>query len=468
MSVRAFRSVASLIIAFVASTAGAQPTPGQVLVTPITSGFSAPIGVFNAGDGSPRLFVVQRGGQVRVVREGVLQATPFLTLNASTQCRPAPGAALVTVGFTSGQPEQGLLGLAFHPDYESNGRVFASFSDINGDSMIARFERAEPGTDALSAADLASCVIVLRVDQDFANHNGGNILFGPDEFLYFGLGDGGSGNDPCNRGQTLRPADLPASDGVNGCAADSAFVNSGGNPDSRALQGKLLRIDVDASTSAGANGLCAAQTGATAGAANYAIPTDNPYAQPGDALGRCDEVWAYGLRNPWRFSFDRLTGDLFVGDVGQDHWEEVSFVAAGSPFGHNFDWKICEGTHVRATCNACGTDDSEVVIEYENSGNPCASTPVSGCSVTGGFRYRGPDPILQGVYFYGDACNAQLYFSTESGGSWTQPGAGNTVGGLAGSILSFGEDEGGALHAVAGGTLYRIGIADALFDDGFE
>ena len=454
----------------------AQPAPGDIPVTVVVgSGLAGPVGIFNANDASNRLFVIQQGGAVRVLFDEALLTPAYFTLsNASTQCAETEGGPLTNTGFTVGS-ETGLLGLAFHPQFTSNGRLFVSFSGANGDSIVARLTVANPAANVLSAADLASCVVVLRVDQDFSNHNGGNIVFGPDGFLYFGLGDGGSGNDPCGRGQTLNPANL---NNTGSCASDLSFTDPDSNsiPDrpstTRALLGKLLRLDVDGSTAAGANGLCGARLG---GAANYAIPAGNPFAGADPQLA-CDEVWHYGLRNPWRFSFDRLTDDLIIGDVGQDTWEEVDFIAAGTPGGANLGWSICEGTHARASCtSSCGLGGSVLpIIEYNNSGNGCATSPTTpGSSVTGGYRYRGPDSALQGVYFYGDAGASGLRFSVDQGGSgWVQPTAASIVtAGITGVTVAFGEDPGGTLYFLGGNTLYRIGgraALDLLFVDGFE
>ena len=427
----------------------------------ITSGLSSPIGIMHAGDGSGRLFVIQQGGQVRVVVNGVLQGTNFLSLSSSTQCRANPVAPLATVGFTSGS-ERGLLGLAFHPDFESNGQVFVSFTASGGHSYIARFTMADPSANALSATDLDTCTAVIRVNQDFSNHNGGGIDFGPDGYLYFGLGDGGDGGDPCNRGQTINP-DLLDNDSF--CAVKADFVNSGGNPDSRALLGAMLRLDVDASTPAGANGLCAS---AGDGSANYAIPADNPYVGA-DPANACDEIWAWGLRNPWRWSFDRATGDLFIGDVGQGAREEISFEPAASAGGLNFGWNLCEGTsNFAGSCAAVGL--TAPIIDYARSGGRCA--------VTGGYRYRGPVLDAQGRYFFGDYCSGQIWVSDFTGGSWSQPVGGTPFQSPGFGITSFGEDEAGHLYVIASSQVWRLQgaesqppfvvapIADQLSDEG--
>lgn len=471
----------AIVIALALATASAsvhgQPAPEQVLITNVLGGLTTPIGIANAGDGSNRLFVVQQGGQVRVIRDATLAATPYVTISSSTQCRATVGGALANTGFSTGS-EQGLLGLAFHPDFASNGQVFLSYSSSNGDSIVVRMTASDPTADVLSAADQQTCLEILHVDQDFSNHNGGNIQFGPGGYFYFGLGDGGSGGDPCNRGQTLNPANL---NNAGSCASDASFTdpNGDGMPDrpaiTRALLGKLLRIDVDGVTVAGSNGLCGARLD---GAANYAIPGSNPF-NGADPASACDEVWSYGLRNPWRFSFDRLTDDLYIGDVGQDQWEEVSFEAAGALGGTNFGWDVCEGTRTQGSCTTtCAlAGATPPIFEYNNSGNGCSSlTSITGCSVTGGYRYRGPDSLLQGVYFFGDACNTRFNMSTQNAGVWSTPTTATQLpptpaSGLAGTVLAFGESEVGELYLVAGSTLYRVGAAappGAIFANGFE
>jgi glucose/arabinose dehydrogenase len=483
-AMRAMKIGVLVLAAWCAPMAWAQPLPGDVPVNAVISaGLSGPVGIFNAGDGSNRLFIIQQGGAARVAVPGgtpgsyTLNATPYFTLsNANTQCAETVGGTLANTGFVVGS-ETGLLGLAFHPTFETNGQVFVSFSGANGDTIVSRYTVSNPTTsNALSAGDLATCVVVLRVDQDFSNHNGGNIVFGPDGFLYFGLGDGGSGGDPCNRGQTLNPANLDNS--APNCSSDTSFTDPDNNgiPDrptiTRALLGKMLRIDVNGATSAGGNGLCGARLD---GAANYAIPPSNPFAGA-DPQTACDEVWAYGLRNPWRWSFDRQTNDLIIGDVGQDRWEEVNFQPASSLGGTNYGWDVCEGTHTQGSCTtACSLGTSQLpIIEYNNTGNGCGGNPTpAGCSVTGGYRYRGPSANLQAVYFYGDACNSELRYSVDTGGgTWVQPATGvNIVTGLAGTVVAFGESEVGELYMIGGSTMYRIGnVFDSgiIFINGFE
>jgi len=464
--------IAALAVA-VPPAAMAQPSPGSISRTTIVAsgaspGLSGPVGIANPGDGSNRLFVIQQSGAVRLVRNGALQAADYLRLvdtgDSATRCAVSPGGTLSDTGFSAGD-ERGLLGIAFHPQFQSNGQFFLSYTDGEGDSIITRYTKSNPiDSDVVSDADLQTCLVIRRVDQDFSNHNGGNILFGPDGFLYFGLGDGGDANDPCDRAQTLDPATLAS---FGGCAADPEFTDSGGNANSRALLGKMVRLDVDATTPAGANGLCASFAD---GSANYAIPVSNPFSG-NDAQSACDETWAYGLRNPWRFSFDRLTHDLLIGDVGQYHWEEIDLLPP-NVHGANFGWKECEGRTVRGSCSqVCSLEgDVEPIIAYRNFSGGCGGATPAGCAVTAGYRYRGPDAALQGVYFYGDACNAELRYTVESSGTWVDPSTANIVTGLPGSVLAFGEDEVGALYMVAGDALIRIGLAapDALFGNGFE
>jgi len=334
--------------------------------------------VTHAGDGSGRLFVVEKDGQIQIVVDGAQQPEPFLDIG--------------TLVGSSGS-EQGLFAVAFHPDYRANGRFFVHYTDKAGDTVIARYNISQDP----NMADPASALVLLTQDQPYANHNGGQIAFGPDGYLYIGLGDGGSGGDPHENGQNLST-----------------------------LLGKLLRLDVD-------------------GDAPYAIPSDNPFSSQDTAR---PEIWAYGLRNPWRFSFDRTTGDLFIGDVGQNRLEEIHWTQAGAAGGTNYGWNTLEGSSCFESSGDCDHAGLELpILEYEHG---------LGCSVTGGFRYRGAaQPTFGAAYFYGDYCSGRVWASAQDrAGEWTPVAELQTDLGLS----SFGEDEAGELYAtdVRGGGLYRL------------
>lgn len=351
-----------------------------------------------------RLFVIeQHTGRVRIIRNGAISGT------------------FLTVGPLSTGNEQGLLGIAFHPDYAGNGRVYLSYTRSDATSEIAEYTvSANP-----DVANPASKRVVLTQSQPYSNHNGGQIHFGPDGYLYIGFGDGGDAGDPQNRAQT-----------------DSTWL------------GKILRIDVD---------------GRDAGKA-YAVPPSNPHVGPGNPL---DEIWAKGLRNPWRFSFDRGTGDLYIADVGQENWEEVSYQPAGSAGGQNYGWRLMEGKHCYnpgTNCNPGGTLTLPI-FEYRHNagdGNPygCPSA-LGGCSITGGFVYRGRRiPEIQGRYFFADYCSNRIHsFRVVNGAAadCQEHTAALSNAGTINRITSFGEDAYGELYICdvgGGGTeqgeLYRI------------
>jgi glucose/arabinose dehydrogenase len=352
----------------------------------ITAGLSDPTGVTNARDGSDRLFVTQRGGKVRVIAaNGTLSATSFVDLSD----RVLSGG------------EQGLLGLAFHPSFAANGRLFVDYTRTPDGATVISELMALAGH---ASASPASEKILLVISQPFSNHNGGQLAFGPDGYLYIGMGDGGSGGDPQGNGQ-----------------------NKG------VLLGKILRIDVN---------------GTPASGKAYGIPTSNPYAAGGVSPGAgLPEIWAYGLRNPWRFSFDRGTGDLYIGDVGQNAWEEVDRQPAGSQGGQNYGWNAFEGTHCYSACS--GVSYTPPITEYSHA---------IGCSVSGGFVYRGSgQPSLKGFYVFADYCAGTLFTVPAGAGSKAPKPVADT--GL--SISSFGESESGELYLVdiGGGGLYRVVVA---------
>jgi glucose/arabinose dehydrogenase len=336
-----------------------------------------PVDVQNAGDGSGRLFVVEKPGRILIIQNGQLLAAPFLDIRGE-------------VG--SQNTEQGLLGLAFHPNYAASGMFFVNYTDVNGNTVLAAFHVSAGDPNR---ADPATQVDLLHVHQPYANHNGGGLAFGPDGYLYIGLGDGGSAGDPLRNGQNLNTE-----------------------------LGKLLRINVDAGEP-------------------YSIPPDNPFA----SSGGLPEIWAFGLRNPWRFSFDRLTGDLFIGDVGQDSWEEVDFVPAGTPGGLNFGWSFYEADHAYHPNPPASASFTFPVTEYSHD---------FGCSISGGYVYRGAElPEWQGVYLFGDYCSGTVWGLIQSGPNvWQTQVLFNTGA----RINTFGEDEAGELYLVDynTGTLYRL------------
>ncbi len=333
----------------------------------IADGFTRPLYVTGAGDGSGRLFVVEQPGTIWIVRNGQRLEEPFLDIVAQ-------------VG--SQANEQGLLSIAFSPDYARDGQFFINYTDREGDTVVARYQVA----DDPDQADVNSARTILMIEQPAANHNGGLLKFGPDGYLYIGTGDGGRAGDPWNNAQNR---------GV--------------------LLGKLLRIDVMN----------------VADDQLYAIPADNPLIDEPDMR---PEIWAWGLRNPWRFAFDRVTDDLYIADVGQNQYEEVHIQPAGSAGGANYGWNIMEG----ATCyNASECDQTgleQPVIVYSHA---------LGCSITGGYVYRGQQfPQLNGVYIYGDYCSGRIWGLRQTDQQWENAELLQTNL----MLTSFGEDDAGEVY----------------------
>ncbi len=366
--------VQTLGLAF--STRVAAADPPVVALQTVIGGIVNPTCIVNAGDGSGRIFLCEQSGVIRVLAGGALLPDPFLDISGRVSCCG----------------EQGLLSVAFPPSYAATGRFYVNYTDTGGDTVISRFRIASDAT----VADPDSEQVILHIAQPYSNHNGGQLQFGPDGFLYIGMGDGGSGGDPGNRAQD--PAEL---------------------------LGKLLRIDVDS------------------GAEPYAIPASNPLR---DSRRYRSEIWALGLRNPWRFSFDRATGDLWIADVGQNRWEEIDRQPAASGGGENYGWRRLEGTHCYGS-STCSTADLVLPIaEYSHD---------EGCSVTGGYVYRGAlFPRLLGTYLFGDYCSGTLWKLQRDGASWASAVALQTPY----AISTFGEDEGGELYLADydGGTIFRV------------
>ncbi|QJR16527.1 PQQ-dependent sugar dehydrogenase [Usitatibacter palustris] len=374
-----------LLLALLALPLGAFAQPPQITPQPFVSGIPSPVEITNANDYSGRLFILELGGRIRVVRNGAVLPTAFLDLTAGN------GGPVITGG------ERGLLGLAFHPLYASNGRFYVFYTraragDANGSEVvIARYNRSAGNPDV---ADGASGSIVMVVDHPSAsNHNGGKIAFGPDGYLYIAIGDGGTGGAPAQMLTDRR--------------------------------GKILRIDVDSGSP-------------------YAIPPTNPYFGSGDPSVR-QEIWALGLRNPWKFSFDRLNGDMYIGDVGQSTWEEIDHQPNGAAGGRNYGWPVFEGMHCFSPPTGCSlAGHVPPVLEYPRGAN-------GGNSITGGYRYRGSAlSTLTGYYVYGDFGSGRIWATLP--GTWA-----HTQIGAASSISAFGEDESGELYVVdIGGTVLRV------------
>jgi len=367
----------------------------------MVAGLASPVDIVHCGDGSGRLFVAEQPGRIRVIREGLLVSSPFLDLTPVT---------------LSGG-EMGLLSLTFHPAYGTNGRFFVlhtvpSQAAAGGnDVVVAEYARS---TNDPGAADSSSRRVLLSVPHpQFTNHNGGKLAFGPDGYLYVSLGDGGGGGDPFNAAQDL---------------AD--------------LRGKLLRIDVDSGSP-------------------YGIPPSNPFVS---MSGARPEIFAYGLRNPWRIAFDRTTGDLFIADVGQGAREEVNFIAAGGAGGQNFGWHVFEGTGCHDPPIGCSlSGHTRPILEYGHDAS-------GGFSITGGYRYRGRAfPELRGHYVYADYVSGRMWAALPiPGGAWS-----TAIVATLNTPSTFGEDEAGELYVAnhTEGSVLRIVAPDADADgmsDGFE
>lgn len=371
--------VATLPLAEPSSTAQPDavqfPDPQGYRWTILSSDLQVPISITAAYDGSGRMFINEKAGRIRILQSGELLSEPFMDL---------------TDRVGSQSSEQGLLGLAFHPRYAENGQFFVHYSDRNGDTVLSRFQVSASDPNH---GDPASEVILLQQDQPYPNHNGGQLAFGPDGYLYFGLGDGGSAGDPQNNGQSL----------------DTWL-------------GKILRLNVDQGQP-------------------YGVPADNPFVNGG---GR-SEIWAYGLRNPWRFSFDMLTGDMYIADVGQNQWEEIDYLPAGSPGGTNFGWRFKEGTHTYEDGASAAALLVDPVYEYDHS---------LGCSVTGGYVYRGQSlPEWYGIYIFGDYCGGRIWGLMRLNGQWVGQEMFVTGAGL----TAFGQDEAGEVYMLdAAGSVLRL------------
>ncbi len=390
----------SMLFGLLALAAPMAVQPLDLGLQPVATGLDGPVAIAAAGD--RRLFVAEQVGRVRIIAEGELQPEPFLDIE------PLVGSG----------GERGLLGLAFHPDYAQTGApgaglFWVNYTDRAGNTVIARYRVSATHPDR---ADPASAVILLTIAQPFANHNGGQIAFGPPEgldgrrYLYIGMGDGGSGGDP----------------------QDNARNDA-------TLLGKLLRVDP--------------ATEPVPVAPAYTIPADNPNPGAGPALGT---IWAKGLRNPWRFSFDSQTGELYIADVGQGRREEVNVVPAGDPGGRHFGWRTMEGRLCFDPPEGCdATGLTPPVFDYGHQNGRC--------SVTGGYVYRGDRfPALAGRYIFGDFCTGEVFsLSRNNGGGWDD----ERLLASGPRILTFGESSDRELYLGAGdGVVYRVVDRDTVLN----
>jgi glucose/arabinose dehydrogenase len=365
-----------------AAPAAYNPNGVAISLKSVVGTFENPVLVTSPRDGSRRLFVVEQTGRVKIIHSGTVLATPFIDIHT-----------LISTG-----GERGLLGMAFHPSFKTNGKVYVDYTNTAGNTVIAEYRVTTAGANRVTASTARR---ILTIAQPYANHNGGGIGFGPDGFLYIGMGDGGSGGDPGNRAQSVGT-----------------------------LLGKMLRIDVNGRTSTKA----------------YRIPSTNPY------VGRTglDEIWSRGLRNPWRWSFDRLTGDLWIGDVGQDRYEEIdrSTAASGRGRAANYGWRVMEGRHCYNPATNCSKTGKVLpIVEYGHT---------AGCSVTGGYVYRGAAfPMLKGGYFFSDFCSGIIWTISSTASS---PATRVVLLNSGLTISSFGQDDAGELYVAdwSGGHIYKI------------
>lgn len=435
-----FLPLVGVLTMFVGTTLSAQVIPG-LSATNITPGttYPAPVAIRAPHDGSGRLFIVQQGGLIRIVKDGAVLPTPFLTVP------------------TNYNGESGLLGLAFHPNFGKpglphNDEFYVAYTrpstdprlGSTADQAIARYTVPSLNSDVANP----NGTLVLRTPDLASNHNGGDIHFGSDGYLYSSMGDSGVQNNPYHFAECLwkKPATSASSCGDT---TGTQYY----------LLGKILRLNVDnrggavTSDMCGSNGISPAQ---------YSIPADNPHVGTSNT---CDEIWLHGFRNPFRFSFDRVGGNLIIGDVGQNQYEEVTVQLAGVG-GSDHGWSRCEGRHAfdaTATGTTCPATTGTVapVIEYNHS---------FGCAVIGGFVYRGPSARLRGTYFYGDSCRSELRYATAAAPAtdWSASGVHNSMLTIGSNPYGFGEDEDGNVYvAMQNSTVFKIS-SNFIFDSGFD
>lgn len=398
--------------------------------------FAQPIAIRAPADGSGRVFIVERCSGIRIVKNGVLLTQPFLSINVSCD------------------GEQGILGIAFDPAFASNGTFYVTYTaplsdpqlGDSQDQVLARYT-APVGGDVANP----SGAVILRVPDIADNHNGGDLHFDSQGYLNWSMGDGGVQGDPNGFAQCTgrKKADN---------APGTCHTTTGTGP-TYYLLGKIIRLDVHATTASAAANFCGATPGQPA---PYAIPPGNPFVDVAQHAQECAEIFNWGFRNPFRFSIDRETGDMLIGDVGQNTYEEIDFQAAGSA-GQNFQWNQCEGLHTYpgGALGCTGPAGSvKPKLDYAHNGT---------CAVTGGYVYRGPITPLRGQYIFSDNCSGAIYIVANAGAA-VSPWIYETLAGTPGmNTYSFGEDAQGNLYVADGnGPVYRFSSPDSIFANGFD
>lgn len=421
MSLRRSHCLGLVFLACAGAALGA--LPAGLHLSQIASGTDQPVALGDPGDGSGRLFVVERNQGLRIIENGQLLATPYLSLDVPTN------------------GEYGVLGIAFDAQFASNGVFYLAFTAPSDeprlgsgpDNLLARFTASNPAADVFAGTRTD----ILRIPDASIVHNGGDIHFGPDGMLYWSIGDdsGSWWNSPQDLWKKTQ---------------DGAEYY---------LLGKILRLDVGG-TSIATGETCGGVVGSVL---QYRIPAGNPLV---GSSNTCDEIWHWGLRNPWRFSIDRVTGDMYIGDVGQNNWEEVDR-ATGGAAGRNFGWSCWEGHVNPGGCTLAGTPTLPVFDYGHNSDG--------GWAVIGGFVYRGPNAAMQGIYFYGDLTRANVFYAEPASGHWHDDngitGVPLTTGLNSGmGPTGFGQDRAGNVYVLAGTKVWRIDadMADLIFADGFD
>lgn len=439
MRVTDFLRVTALMLTGCASAAIAQTVPADLNLVTVTTAITAPIAIRAPNDNSGRVFVASQTGTLRIIKDGVLLPTPFLT---------------VPVSYVA-SAESGILSFEFHPNFGQaglphNDEFYVGYILPTADPRLgARPDNVLVRYTVSANPDIANPTgtVVLRLADNADYHSSLDLHFGPDRYLHMATGDGGTQNGVHGFAECLWKK-----------AADSNPASCGTSAATYFMMGKILRLDVDTRGAVATADMCGTPTGQPA---QYAIPPNNPHLATANT---CDEIWLSGFRNPWRFSFDRLTGDLWIGDVGQGGREEVDLRVNGSTESTFYGWHCMEGSNVYNTSNICNPAPVSVlpIMEYATGQN-------SRCAITGGYRFRGPIQPLQGMVVFADSCSSEIFMGLRSGaGVWSSTVWRNDANGY-GTYSAFGEDQAGNLYVAntVNNTVYRF-ASEQIFVSGFE